>query len=104
MIFSPRVAVGSQTVLADQLRSFCIAGVFLLAGTPESVSLLFSVAAGRIDTHVLMTMACFGTLAIGSALEVGGEILSWSSVAVSAVQGRVPVDGRVRIVKTDDGP
>ena len=43
----------------------------MLAGIPELVELLFNITAGRIDTHVLMTLACFGTLAIGSALEVG---------------------------------
>lgn len=55
------------------MRGGCIAGVFALAGIPELVELLFNVTAGCIDTHVLMTLACFGTLAIGSALEVGGS-------------------------------
>lgn len=33
------------------------------------MELLFKVLAGDIDTHVLMTLACFGTLAIGAAME-----------------------------------
>lgn len=45
-------------------------GIFLLAGIPEGVELLFKLLAGNIDTHVLMTLACFGTLGIGAAMEV----------------------------------
>lgn len=47
------------------------AGVYCLAGIPEALDLCFNLTAGRIDTHVLMTLAVLGTLAIGSALEVG---------------------------------
>lgn len=45
-------------------------GIFTLAGIPEGVELLFKIPSGEIDTHVLMTLACFGTLAIGAAMEV----------------------------------
>jgi hypothetical protein len=56
--------------LGQQVKAACIAGIFFLAGVPELVELLFKVPAGEIDTHVLMTLSCFGALAIGSALEV----------------------------------
>ena len=45
-------------------------GIYALAGIPEMVELLFNVANGHLDTHVLMTLACLGTLAIGSGFEV----------------------------------
>jgi hypothetical protein len=56
--------------LGQQVKAACIAGIFFLAGVPELVELLFKVPAGEIDTHVLMTLSCFGALAIGSALAV----------------------------------
>ena len=61
---------GGQAALAARVRSLCVAAIFVLAGVSEVVELLFSLSAGRVDTHVLMTLACFGTLAIGSGLEV----------------------------------
>lgn len=57
-------------MLASSLRAACIGGIFFLAGLPEVVELILNVAVGHVDTHVLMTLACFGTLAIGSGLEV----------------------------------
>ena len=61
---------GSFEALGQQIKAACIGGIFFLAGVPELVELLFKVPAGDIDTHVLMTLSCFGALAIGSALEV----------------------------------
>ena len=61
---------GGQAALAERVRSLCVAAIFALAGVSEVVELLFNLSAGRVDTHVLMTLACFGTLAIGSGLEV----------------------------------
>jgi hypothetical protein len=46
------------------------AGVYLLAGLPAAVDLSYDVAAGRVDTHVLMNLAVLGTLVTGHALEV----------------------------------
>ena len=60
---------GGQAALAERVRSLCVAAIFALAGVSEVVELLFNLSAGRVDTHVLMTLACFGTLAIGSGLE-----------------------------------
>ena len=41
-----------------------------LSGLPALVELSFSLTAGHVDTHVLMTLAVFGTLAMGHAGEV----------------------------------
>ena len=56
--------------MAERVRAVAITAIFVLAGIPELVELLFNLADGHIDTHVLMTLAVMGTLAIGSALEV----------------------------------
>ena len=47
-----------------------VAAIYLLAGIPEVVELGFNLLNWHLDTHVLMTLACLGTLAIGSAFEV----------------------------------
>ncbi|KAK9826478.1 hypothetical protein WJX81_003446 [Elliptochloris bilobata] len=59
----------SAALLADRTAAAATAGVYCLAGVPEALDLCFALTAGRIDTHVLMTLAVLGTLAIGSALE-----------------------------------
>lgn len=66
-------AGGTQAVsaqLCSQISAAATASIYLLAGIPELVDLCFDLTAGHIDTHVLMTLAVFGTLAIGGALEV----------------------------------
>ena len=45
-------------------------GVYLLSGVPETVELCLNVAGGLVDTHVLMTLAALGLLALGQASEV----------------------------------
>ncbi|KAK9862975.1 hypothetical protein WJX84_001614 [Apatococcus fuscideae] len=63
---------GAQVLPVHVARALCsalIASIYVMAGIPELVDLAFNVTAGQIDTHVLMTLAVFGTLAIGSALE-----------------------------------
>ena len=62
--------------MARALCSALIASIYVMAGIPELVDLAFNVTAGQIDTHVLMTLAVFGTLAIGSALEVRLHVLT----------------------------
>ena len=66
-------AGGTQAVSAhiyQQISTAATASIYLLAGIPELVDLCFDLTAGHIDTHVLTTLAVFGTLAIGGALEV----------------------------------
>jgi len=60
----------AQANLCLQISSISTAIIYVLAGIPELVDLCFDLTAGHIDTHVLMTLAVFGTLAIGGALEV----------------------------------
>ena len=52
-----------------RVRLLAMAAIYVLAGIPELVELCLKLAGGSVDTHVLMTLAVFGTLAIGSALE-----------------------------------
>ena len=44
--------------------------IYTIAGPAELCDASFDITAGHIDTHVLMTLAAYGTLAIGGALEV----------------------------------
>ena len=60
----------AQASLCRQISSISTAIIYVLAGIPELIDLCFDLTAGHIDTHVLMTLAVFGTLAIGGALEV----------------------------------
>lgn len=60
----------AQANLCVQISSISTAIIYVLAGIPELIDLCFDLTAGHIDTHVLMTLAVFGTLAIGGALEV----------------------------------
>ena len=59
-----------QAQLCNQISVAATASIYFLAGIPELVDLCFDLTAGHIDTHVLMTLAVIGTLAIGGALEV----------------------------------
>lgn len=54
----------------QRLSSAATAAIYAFGGIHELVDLCFDITAGHIDTHVLMTLAVFGTLAIGGALEV----------------------------------
>ncbi|KAL3159617.1 putative cadmium/zinc-transporting ATPase hma1, chloroplastic [Trebouxia sp. C0009 RCD-2024] len=65
-------AGGTQAASAHvcrQISTAATAAIYFLAGIPELIDLCFDLTAGHIDTHVLMTLAVFGTLAIGGALE-----------------------------------
>ena len=64
------VLTGVSQVVSEVVKRTSIAAIFLLAGIPEGLELLFKLLVGDIDTHVLMTLAAFGTLAIGAAMEV----------------------------------
>jgi hypothetical protein len=60
----------ASAALASQLSAVATGAIYVLAGIPQLVGLCFNLSVGHIDTHVLMTLAVFGTLAIGGALEV----------------------------------
>ena len=55
---------------AERIGTWAVGGVYLLAGVPETVELCLKVAGGIVDTHVLMTLAALGLLALGQASEV----------------------------------
>ena len=56
--------------LAQQAVAAATVGTLALAGTPALVELCYDVTAGHVDTHVLMTLAVMGTIAMGAASEV----------------------------------
>ncbi len=66
-----------QAALAHRLANAGAAGVYLLGGVPAAVELCFNLTDAQINTHVLMTLAVFGTLAIGGLVEVGGTPCDW---------------------------
>lgn len=57
-------------VAAEHISQAATAAVYAIAGIPAFVDLTFDLASLHVDTHVLMTLAVLGTLAIGGALEV----------------------------------
>jgi cation transport ATPase len=58
-----------SATLGERISNAATALVYLIAGVPAFVDLTFDLASLHIDTHVLMTLAVLGTLAIGGALE-----------------------------------
>lgn len=54
---------------AAWLSTSATALVYLFAGTPEFVDVLYEVARGYINVHVLTTLAVFGTVLLGCAFE-----------------------------------
>jgi cation transport ATPase len=69
--------------------------IYILAGIPQFVSLCFSLSVGHVDTHVLMTLAVFGTLAIGGALEVRPGPIS--------PLGTAPAPSQIVLIKSGGG-
>ncbi|KAG1674294.1 hypothetical protein FOA52_013483 [Chlamydomonas sp. UWO 241] len=74
--FLAGLALGSRLVasalgsgMAAALEGACLGGTFLLSGFPQSVEAACIAGTGRIDTHVLMSLAAWGTLAMGMASE-----------------------------------
>ena len=57
---------------SDAMRTVALAGTFLLSGLPQTVEALCIVGSGKVDTHVLMSLAVVGTVFMGMAQEVGG--------------------------------
>jgi hypothetical protein len=47
-----------------------LSGTFLLSALPQTVEAVCVAASGKIDTHVLMSLAVIGTLLLGMAQEV----------------------------------
>ena len=64
------VALTLAGAYAERIASLAVGGVYVLAGVPETVELCLNIAGGLVDTHVLMTLAALGLLALGQASEV----------------------------------
>ena len=60
----------ASAVQAQQALQVATVGTLALAGTPALVELCYDVTSGHVDTHVLMTLAVLGTIAMGAASEV----------------------------------
>lgn len=58
-------------VVAHTAQAVALACTFLLSGLPQTVEAACVAGSGKLDTHVLMSLAVFGTLALGMAQEVG---------------------------------
>lgn len=68
--------------LGQRVCQACLLAVYVIAGIPAAVDLTFDLASLHIDTHVLMTLAVGGTLAIGGTIE-GALLLVLFQVAHS---------------------
>lgn len=60
--------------LAEHISRLAVGAIYLLAGVPETVELCLSVAGGLVDTHVLMTLAALGLLALSQAPEASSPM------------------------------
>ena len=66
----PAVLHWAPAMRAQQGVEIATYGTLVLAGIPALVELCFDVTSGHVDTHVLMTLAVMGTMAMGAASEV----------------------------------
>lgn len=57
-------------VLVTVVHNAALAGTFILSGVPQTVEALAIAGSGKLDTHVLMSLAVLGTLYLGMAAEV----------------------------------
>ena len=64
---------------ASWLSTSATALVYLFAGTPEFVDVLYEVTRGNINVHVLTTLAVFGTVLLGCAFEGALLLLLFAS-------------------------
>ena len=60
----------TSVLRAQQAVQAATYGTLVLAGIPALVELCFDITSGHVDTHVLMTLAVMGTMAMGAASEV----------------------------------
>ena len=60
--------------MAERIGRVAVGAIYLLAGVPETVELCLSIAGGVVDTHVLMTLAALGLLALGQAPEASSSM------------------------------
>jgi hypothetical protein len=58
-----------ETTMAANVSRMCTILVYVLAGTPEFVDVTYELAVGNVNIHVLTTLAVFGTVLLGCAME-----------------------------------
>jgi cation transport ATPase len=57
---------------AALLAKAALSVTYILSGLPQLAETVYAAVAGKIDTHVLMSLSVIGTLYMGMAQEVGG--------------------------------
>ena len=62
--------LGSMAAHAAHMAALAV--TFVLSGLPQTVEAACVAGSGRLDTHVLMSLAVVGTLTLGMAQEVRG--------------------------------
>lgn len=58
---------------AALLAKAALSVTYVLSGLPQLAETVYAAVAGKIDTHVLMSLSVLGTLYMGMAQEVSGE-------------------------------
>ena len=59
--------------MAHVAHAMALSVTFLLSGLPQTVEAACVAGSGQLDTHVLMSLAVFGTLTLGMAQEVRSD-------------------------------
>ncbi|GBG86428.1 hypothetical protein CBR_g41425 [Chara braunii] len=80
---APRVVPPSSPIGGTKICSALIALAFPLTGIPALLDGLIDIAGGRINIHVLMTLAAFASVFMGNALE-GALLLAMFAISHSA--------------------
>ena len=62
-------------LLAHAAHTMALSVTFFLSGLPQTVEAACVAGSGQLDTHVLMSLAVFGTLTLGMAQEASSSIL-----------------------------
>jgi hypothetical protein len=64
-----------QAATAAMLAKAALGVTYLLSGVPQLAETVGAAVAGKVDTHVLMSLSVIGTLYMGMAQEVGVYLL-----------------------------
>ena len=81
-----------ETATAATVAKACTIMVYALAGTPEFVDVTYELALGNVNIHVLTTLAVFGTVLLGCAME--GALLLVLFALAHMVEDRLTLHAR----------
>ena len=81
-----------ETAMAANVSRVCTILVYVLAGTPEFVDVTYELAVGNVNIHVLTTLAVFGTVLLGCAME--GALLLVLFALAHFVEDRLTLHAR----------